>query len=94
MMDEIAQECIRALAQAKQLPAETVTSQSTLDELGLDSLDRVSLSFDLEEKYNVEIPESRLAAIKTVGDLVAEVHSAVLKKSADASSGSEAEKAK
>lgn len=80
-MDEIAQECMLALAQAKGLPAETVAPEKTLDELGLDSLDRVSLTFDLEEKYNVEIPESRLASVRTVGDLITEIHAALAKKS-------------
>jgi acyl carrier protein len=79
-MDDIAQDCMKALAQAKGLPLEAVAPEKTLDELGLDSLDRVSLSFDLEEKYNVEIPESRLTAIRTVGDLIAEVEAAVQKK--------------
>ena len=81
-MDDIAQDCMRALAQAKGLTPEAVAPEKTLDELGLDSLDRVSLSFDLEEKYDVEIPESRLTAIRTVGDLIGEVEAAVQKKNA------------
>ena len=80
-MDEIAQECIRAISAAKGIPAEGITTASTFEELALDSLDRVSLSFDLEEKYNVDIPEHRLNSIKTVGDVVNEVHQAILRTS-------------
>lgn len=79
-IDGIAAECIRTIAHAKDLPPASITEASTLEELGLDSLDRVSLSFDLEEKYGVEIPEHRLATIVTVGDIVNEVQAALAKR--------------
>ncbi len=43
-----------------------------LDELGLDSMEVVSLIFDLEEKFNVEIPLNANTDIeaKTVADLI------------------------
>ncbi len=78
--DAIAAECIRTIAHAKDLPPASITEASTLEELGLDSLDRVSLSFDLEEKYGVEIPEHRLSTIVTVGDIVHEVQAALVKR--------------
>lgn len=85
-MDELERDCICTLAQAKGIMPEVVMPESTLDELGLDSLDRVSLSFDLEEKYGVELPESHLVAMKTVGDVVAEIREALLKKNSSAMS--------
>ena len=78
-MDSIADECVRVIAHAKDLPPASIHQDSTLEELGLDSLDRVSLSFDLEEKYGVEIPEHRLSTIQTVADIVTEVQAALLK---------------
>ena len=55
---------------------------STLEELSLDSLDRVSIAFDLEEKYDIEIPEDKLGQIKTVNDMVTGIEEAVRQKSA------------
>lgn len=50
--------------------------------LSLDSLDRVSIAFDLEEKYDIEIPEEKLGQIKTVNDMVTGIEEAVRQKSA------------
>lgn len=83
-MDEIAEDCIHAIATSKGIPPESIALDSSLESLQVDSLDRVSMSFDLEEKYGVELAEHRLHAIATVGDLVREIHEAVALKSATA----------
>jgi acyl carrier protein len=74
---ETAARCIALIAAVKQIPAETITSGSTFDELGMDSLDRMTLAFDVEESYDIAIPESRLATIHSVGDMVAGVEEAI-----------------
>jgi acyl carrier protein len=54
-----------------------VTLSSTLDELGLESLDVIEMAFDLEERFNIEIPfnanNSTGPAFKTVSDVVSAV---------------------
>jgi acyl carrier protein len=42
----------------------------------------VSLAFDIEEKYDIEIPEEKLGQIKTVDDMVTGIEEAVRRKSA------------
>ena len=81
-MTELEKECIRRIASAKDIPADSITLETTLESIAMDSLDRVSLSFDLEEEYNVEVPESQLHQIVTVGDVAAAVQQAMLKKQA------------
>lgn len=77
-MNEIAQDCIALIAKQKSIPAEEVTLDSALAaDLGLDSLDRVSIAFDLEEKYEIEIPENKLDQIKTVQDMVSGIEQAL-----------------
>ncbi len=83
-MNEIADECVRTIARAKDLLPADIHQDSTLEELGLDSLDKVSLSFDLEEKYGVDIPEHRMAAIKTVSDIVTEIQAALARRASAA----------
>jgi long-chain acyl-CoA synthetase len=46
-----------------------VTRESTLDELGLSSLDRVEMLMALEAAFQVTLDESQLADATTVGDL-------------------------
>jgi long-chain acyl-CoA synthetase len=50
-------------------PGRTVTSSTTIDELGLSSLERVELMMALEEGLQVTIDEAQFAAAATVGDL-------------------------
>ena len=81
-MNQVAEECIALIAKQKSLPPDDIRLDSTFDELGLDSLDRVSLAFDIEEKYDIEIPEDKLGQIKTVSDMVTGIEQAVRQKTA------------
>ncbi|APC40951.1 acyl carrier protein [Clostridium estertheticum] len=43
---------------------------SFMNDLGADSLDIVELIMELEEKYDIEIPDEDVEKIATVGDIV------------------------
>ena len=58
---------------AKQLDidANTITMESKLiDDLKADSLDIVELIMDLEQEFNIEIPDEELPKVQTVADIV------------------------
>ncbi len=69
-MDDIASRCIAIIAKAKSIPPDTITLESTFEQLNVDSLDKINISFEVEEAFNVEIPDEALGTIKTVGDMV------------------------
>ena len=50
--------------------AEAVTIDSTLEDLGADSLDAVELIMALEEEYDLEIAEDHAKAMKSVKNIV------------------------
>ena len=81
-MNSIAGECIALIAKQKSIPPDQIRLDSTFDELALDSLDRVSVAFDIEEKYEIEIPEDKLGRIRTVNDMVTGIEEALRQKSA------------
>ena len=54
---------------SKFVPRREVTADTTIDELGLSSLERVELMMALEEAFDTSIDESTFAAARTVGDL-------------------------
>ncbi|MDL2257721.1 acyl carrier protein [Eubacteriales bacterium OttesenSCG-928-K08] len=59
---------------AKQLDvdADSITLESRLvDDLKADSLDVVELIMDLEQEFDIEIPDEELPKVRTVGDIVA-----------------------
>ena len=58
---------------AKQLDVDpnAITMESKLiDDLKADSLDIVELIMDLEQEFNVEIPDEELPKVQTVSDIV------------------------
>jgi acyl carrier protein len=73
-MDDIAQRCIIIIAKSKGIPVESINLDSTFDALEIDSLDKINISFEVEEAFAVEIPDDALGSLKTVGDVVSGVH--------------------
>ena len=69
-MDEIANQVIELVAKSKNLPPSDVHLDSTFDELQIDSLDKINLSFAVEEMFKISIPDDSLNSLKTVGDVV------------------------
>jgi long-chain acyl-CoA synthetase len=49
----------------------TVTRETTVDELGLSSLERVELLMAIEDRFQTTLDEAAFAEVKTVGDLEA-----------------------
>jgi len=65
-------EKVRAII-AKQLDIaeDNITPNSSLiEDLKADSLDVVELVMDLEQEFDIEIPDDELPQIRTVGDII------------------------
>ena len=54
-----------------------ISLDTTLDELGADSLDLIDLISDIENEYEIEIPNEVVSKIKNVGELVAVIEEKV-----------------
>lgn len=52
------------------LTEDRVTPETTMADLGADSLDLVDLAMSLEEEFDIEIPDDDIEHIKSVSDLV------------------------
>ena len=67
---DVEQKIIEAVAKvAKRKPAE-IRLDSNFEDLGMDSLDKVTLLFELEQMFDISIPETEVQGIQTVGDIV------------------------
>jgi len=64
---------IQILAEVSGRPADHITTDTALAELGLDSLDRVVLATHIEQQYATVLPDPVLARATKVGDLLAAV---------------------
>lgn len=60
------------LADKYSVARENVTPESTLESLGLDSLDLIELMFEVEDAFNIRVPQEAGTALKaaTVQDII------------------------
>jgi acyl carrier protein len=79
-VDEIAQRCIAIIAKAKNIPVDSITLDTTFEELNIDSLDKINISFEVEEAFDIAIPDNALGSLKSVGDVVRGVEQLVAAK--------------
>jgi acyl carrier protein len=68
--DSVTDQVFDAIARVKNLPRETVSEEQLLTELGFDSLDTINLLFELEERFQISIPDEDARKIRSVGDIV------------------------
>jgi len=69
----VEEKVIATLASVKRIPVEQIKLDSSLLDLGVDSLDTFTLLFELESKFNISIPDDEARTIRTVSDIVAGV---------------------
>jgi acyl carrier protein len=70
MSDAVAEKVISTLASVKRIPADTITLQTNLQDLGIDSLDVFTLLFELENAFKISIPDDDVRSLRTVSDVV------------------------
>ena len=88
MSDSVTEKVIETLASVKRIPADNITLDTNLQELGIDSLDVFSLLFELENAFKVSIPDDDVRSIRTVNDIVTGVKKLLAAAPPDASLGS------
>ena len=70
MNDVLTEQVISALAEMKHLRAADITPDRTLESLKLDSLDVITLAFELEDVVGVNIPDEHVRNVRTVSDII------------------------
>ena len=70
---DLAQEITTLIARSKSLDPASIQPSTTFDELEIDSLDKINLTFEIEELYAIAIPDDSLNSLRTVGDVIAGV---------------------
>lgn len=67
----VEQEVIKTVAECLKIDVDKITIESNfIDDLGADSLDQVELVMELENRFNVEIPDEVAEKIQKISDAV------------------------
>ena len=59
-----------AISKQKGLDSSCIHVDSSLLELGVNSLDAISIVYDIEDRFEVEVPNEMLADLESVRDIV------------------------
>lgn len=73
MPDDLTSRVIQVIAATQHIPAETITPESTFEQLGIDSMDGINILFALENEFDISIPDEAAKEVRGVQDLVAGV---------------------
>ena len=70
MSNETAKKTIAVVADFKEMQEDQITAETTLEELELDSLDSLNLVFEMEEAFDITIPDEKAFEMKTIGEMI------------------------
>ena len=70
MPDSLAERVIAIIAKAKKIPPESISIDSTFEELRIDSLDGLNVFFEIEEAFDLSIPDERARGLRSVREVV------------------------
>ena len=71
MPDDLISRVTGVIAKTQHIPPESVTIDSTFEDLKIDSLDGINILFALEGEFDVDIPDDAARQIKSVREMVA-----------------------
>jgi len=80
MMNKLEQEIINTIAEEGEIDKSDITLDSSLYDLGIDSLSSLEILVALEDKYDITIAQERLKNVDSVREIVKVVSSELKKK--------------
>ncbi|MBC7327447.1 acyl carrier protein [bacterium] len=69
-MTDIAERVRNIVAERLNVNPEEVTLETTFEDLGADSLDVMDLIMELEQEFDIEIPDEDAEKIRTIEDVI------------------------
>ena len=85
-MSDVATDVMSVIKKKIRVERSEITPDDKLTELGLESLDALELVFDLEEKFDIEIPvnanDAQIGGFEKVSDVIAAVQKIIDNKKA------------
>ena len=73
----------RLVAENQQIAAETITIDSTFEDLGIDSFDGVNLLFAIENEFDIQVSDEDAKKLRGIRDVVEGVERLLGKRAAD-----------
>ncbi len=69
MSDDVLKRVIAVIAATQRIPVESISPDSTFEELKIDSLDGINILFAIENEFNINVPDEAAKALRGVRDM-------------------------
>lgn len=69
-MEGIRAEIATIISEIAEVPYGSIEDNTSMEELGIDSLDALRIVAAIEKKYRVEIPEEEIGEVETFADIL------------------------
>lgn len=66
----VSERVIRVFSEFKKVSPEEIKQETTFEDLGFDSLDGLNLIFELEEEFDILIPDDKVQSMTSVAEAV------------------------
>jgi len=70
MLESVQDRVLRVVETARQKPPGSISADSTFEELGIDSLDRLNLLFDLEGEFDIQIDDEKAKSVTNLHEMI------------------------
>jgi acyl carrier protein len=77
MTSDITARVLRIIAKNQRKEVSQVTTESSFEELNIDSMDAVNIVFEIENEFDINVPDEEMKNIRSVRDIVDGVHKLV-----------------
>ena len=61
---------LRVISTSRRIPLDAIEPDSTFEQLGIDSLDRLNILFDLESEFNIEINDDEAKKATNIREIM------------------------
>jgi acyl carrier protein len=78
----VSEKVIRVFSEFKKVPPEEIKPETTFEELGFDSLDGLNLIFELEEEFDLVIPDDKAQSMRSVSQVIEGIETLLAEKEA------------
>jgi acyl carrier protein len=80
MSDQLTEQVLAIVARVKRIPVEQVRPESTFEQLGIDSLDGMNILFELENDFDINVPDAQAKSLHSVQEVIDGVRALIAEK--------------
>jgi acyl carrier protein len=74
---------MEVIAKTQRIPLESISLDSTFEQLKIDSLDGINIVFALENEFGINIPDEGVQTMRSIGETVEGVRKLVAEKAVE-----------